>query len=285
MVMRLSQAAKVVYPTTEDEIVAAVAAAARANQKIKVATAYGHSIPKGACPGSDSGVIISSRDYNQILRTDTVHNTVTAQSGITWRALLDGIASQANLTINVSPSFDAVTLGGAIANSVHGSSLWGKGGAVHEYVVGMTIVTPASESEGFAKVREIVSGDPDLNAAKVHLGVLGVVSTVTLQAEPLFKREVAMVIVKGDAGLTGAKILEIANGFQYGEVMWYPGLRQVVYKLDNRVSVSTPGDGRNDYLGLASQALPTVELARTGGKCETSYFSKFMADFSGIDTV
>lgn len=161
------------YPTTEAEIVTEVAAAVQANQKVKAATVYGHSIPKGACPGSDSGVIISTRIYKKIVDCNREANTVEIQSGITWRDLLDGIADECGLTVNMSPFFDGVTLGGAIANSVHGSSLWGKGGAVHEYVVGMRIVTPADASEGFAKVRVITSDDPDLNAVKVHLGVLG----------------------------------------------------------------------------------------------------------------
>lgn len=150
---------------------------------------------------------------------------------------------------------------------MHGSSLWKKGGAVHEYVVGMTLVTPGTESEGYAKVRQIGSDDPDLNAAKVHLGVLGVVSTVTLQAEPMFKRNVTMQAVMGDEGLNGEKILEIANGFEYGEVYWYPGLRQVVYKLDSRVPVSTSGMGKNAYLGLQAQLQPEVEVIRAKGTC------------------
>jgi len=169
-----------VYPTTEAEIVAAVADAARANQKIKVATMYGHSTPKVACPGSDSGVIISSRNYNAIVRIDKLGNTVTAQSGITMRALVDGIAAK-GLALTAAPLFDGVTLGGVTATGASGSSLWGKGGALHEYVIAMTLVTPATPAEGFAMVRELATGDPDLNAARVHLGVLGVVSTVTLQ--------------------------------------------------------------------------------------------------------
>ena len=108
-------------------------------------------------------------------------------------------------------------------------------------------------------------GDDDLNATKVSLGVLGVVSTVTLQLEPAFKRNLTLKVVQGDEGLED-EALRIAQNVEFGDVTWYPGLRQVVYRYDERVPVDTPGKGRNNFIGFQPQEAFVLACDRAAGK-------------------
>ncbi|TVU25809.1 hypothetical protein EJB05_28319, partial [Eragrostis curvula] len=247
------RAAEAAYPRTEAELVAAVARAVRERRKAKAATKHSHSFPKLACPGGGrdgDGTVISTARLDRVVRVDAARRRITVEGGVLLRELIreaaaaeDGAALLAQLLRGLRRR--------APRDGSPRSSLMGKGGAVHEYVVGLRIVTPAGTSEEggrLAVVRELGEDDPDLNAAKVSLGVLGVVSQVTLQLEPLFKRAVTFVKKESDADLAEL-VATWGRRHEFGEIMWMPGQGTVVLRMDDRVDVSTPGDGANNNYG------------------------------------
>ncbi|KAK1605965.1 hypothetical protein QYE76_029638 [Lolium multiflorum] len=258
----ICRAANATFPSTEQELVAAVAAAAAAKRKVKAATKHSHSFPKLACPGGSDGTIISTERLNRTVSVDTSSGLMTVESGMLLKDLIQDAAA-AGLALPHSPYWTGLTIGGLLATGAHGSSLWGKGSAVHEYVVGMRIVTPAPASQGFAVVRELGIGDPDLDAVKVSLGVLGVVS------QPMFKRSVTL--EKRDDTDFAAQAAVWGDLHEFGDMTWLPWLRKVIYRSDNRVTASTPGNSLNDYIGF--RANPTLML--TAARAVHDFLEKY----------
>lgn len=247
----ICQAANVAYPTTEEELISIVAEATRARRKVKVATRYSHSIPKLVCPDGQNGLLISTNYLNRTLEIDAQSMTMSVESGVSLRQLINE-AAKAGLALPYSPYWWGLTIGGLLSTGAHGSTLWGKGSAIHDYVVALTIVSPGGSKDGYAKVRRLneTNSSDQLDAARVSLGVLGVISKVTLQLQPLFKRSISYV-VKSDTDL-GDQVASFGRQHEFADISWYPSQGKAVYRVDDRVSSNTSGNGLYDSIPFRS---------------------------------
>ena len=171
------RAAEVAYPTTEQELISIVAEATKNRRKMKVATCFSHSIPKLVCPDGQEGLLISTKYLNHMLKIDVEAMTMTIESGVTLRQLINE-AAKAGLALPYTPYWWGLTIGGLLSTGAHGSTLWANGSSVHDYLLELQIVSPGGAEDGYVKVRRLKDGDEDFNAAKVSLGVLGVISQV-----------------------------------------------------------------------------------------------------------
>ena len=157
-------------PASEDELAALIAAAARENLGVRVAGS-GHSFTPVV---ATSGLLLSLSKMQGVVSADLASKRVTVRTGTRigdiGRALKGMGLSLAN-----QGDIDTQAIAGALSTGTHGT---GVGlGCLSTQAVGVRLVT----ADG--AVLDI-AGDADLEtmaAAQVAVGMLGVMSTVTLQ--------------------------------------------------------------------------------------------------------
>lgn len=211
---------------------------------MKVVTRFSHSIPKLVCPDGPDGLLISTLYLTRTVEINTASMIITVESGVTLKELIEQAAA-AGLALVYTPYWSGLTIGGMLGTGAHGSTLWGAGSAVHDYVVGLKIVTPAA------------------HAAKLSLGVLGVISQVTVKLQAVFKRSVTF-SVKDDSDL-GDTLTSFGHLPEFADLTWYPNQRKAVYRLDDRVSSSVSGDGVDNFIPF--RATPSLALALIRSSC------------------
>ncbi|GLJ35296.1 hypothetical protein SUGI_0710120 [Cryptomeria japonica] len=253
------KAAIAFFPKTESELIQAVAYAVKEEKKIKVVTGGSHSIARFACPGGNSGVAISTRDYNSRIEIDEKSMTVTVDAGVELRKLLDALAAK-ELALPHTTDWDGLSMAGVISTAAHGSSLWGKGGGIHDHVVGISIVIPAPAHQGYAKLIHLTEKDEEIRAARLSLGVLGAISQVTFAVEKMFKRSITLNL-KDDSDLENS-FVKFAESHEFGEMYWYPSFSGMLQSIQDRVPVGNPGNGKRSEISFLPVTVQSLVQSR-----------------------
>jgi FAD-linked oxidoreductase len=213
-------------PTSPDQIAIAVGDAERDGLTVR-AVGSGHSFTAAA---ATSGVAIDLAGWTGIVHIDIAAGLVTARSGTTLHdlnAALDAVG----LAMTNMGDIDAQTLAGAISTGTHGTGA--RYGGIASQVVALELVL----ADG-SLVTCSATERPDLfGAARVGLGALGIISTVTLQCEPAF------VLAADERPEPVDALLERFGGLvdehDHVEFHWFPYGRNALVKRNNRLPEGT----------------------------------------------
>jgi len=162
---------EVFAPKTEDEVVALVQRCRAARKKLRVVGLRTSWNALWYC----KDVMMASDRLDAVKEIDVAGRTVTCEVGVPLSVLHPALWEK-GLTLNCAPGIDWVTVGGAISTGSHGSGYT----SLSSSMIRCRLVTAAGE------VVEIGEGDDRLDAARISLGMLGVLTSVTLRAVPAF---------------------------------------------------------------------------------------------------
>ncbi len=130
------------------------------------------------------GTLLQTTSMNRAIAFDTLTGVLTAESGISLAEILDFAVPQ-GFFLPVTPGTKFVTLGGAIANDIHGKN-HGVAGCFGNHVVEFELV----RSDG-SILRCSPESNPGLFSATIGgLGLTGVITWARVRLIPIVSREI-----------------------------------------------------------------------------------------------
>lgn len=210
------------WPRTESAIADAVTDAAASGLTVR-ALGSGHSFTPAA---ATSGAALDLSHWTGVICADARTGLVTVRSGTTVRALNAALDSLGLAMPNLG-DIDAQTVSGAISTGTHGTGA--RIGGLAAFVEALDLVLADGSVVACSAAER-----PDLfAAARVGLGALGVISTVTLRCVPAF----ALAADERPMPLeeVTSRFAEFAAGNDHFEFYWFPYGRNALVKRNNRV--------------------------------------------------
>jgi FAD-linked oxidoreductase len=218
-------------PTSEAQLVAVVRAAADAGERVKVVGA-GHSFTDIACT---DGRMVSLHGYDRLLEVDAGTGIAKVEAGITIADLGEALARVGLAQPNLG-DVAYQSIAGAISTATHGTGA--ALGNISTQVKALSLVT----ADGSVVDCSASENADVFQAARVGLGALGVISTVTLQCVPEF----TLRSLQAPRGLDEVldEIDDVVAANDHFEFFWIPHSDRVLAITNNRTDARSNPPGR-----------------------------------------
>lgn len=202
-------------PSSEAEVVALIQRARRAGAKLRVIGAR-HSWSDIAM-SDDLLVTLDGMQRIRAVDERGEDRRVRVEAGIRLHRLNDELAAR-GLALPILGSVTEQSLAGVMSTGTHGSSM--VHGNIPSTVVGMRLAT------GTGEVLELDEEHPLLPAARVGLGMLGIITEVTIRVDPSFRLLETSEALDFDEAV--ARMDELARSAEYVKLWWVPHTGKVV---------------------------------------------------------
>jgi FAD-linked oxidoreductase len=213
---------ELVTPRSVDDVADAVRHAAASRRTVKTA-GTGHSFTGIARP---EHVLLLPGAMQGIVAVDREAMTVTAMAGTPLK-VLNAELERLGLSLHNMGDIAEQTLAGAISTGTHGTG--GRTAGLAAQVVGLELVDGRGEL-----VRASAAENADvLDLARVGLGALGVLVTVTFAVEPLFLLRATEQPMGWDEGL--GSFDELVAGHDHVDMYWFPHTDRLLTKRNTRM--------------------------------------------------
>ena len=215
--------AQIVRPRTEQDIVDALASARRSRRRLRV-IGGGHSFTALA---ATDGVSMSLDGYQGVVSADPVTGLVTLRGGTRLWAIADLLAPH-GLALETMGDIDRQSISGALQTGTHGT------GAAYTGFAGTVRALRIALPDG-----SVVDADSETNsdlfeAARLGLGVIGVICEVTIQCVPRYRLSLEEETVP--LAPTVAGFLETSAAADHQEFFWFPGTERATLRTSARVA-------------------------------------------------
>ncbi|MGH2961044.1 MAG: D-arabinono-1,4-lactone oxidase [Solirubrobacterales bacterium] len=214
-------------PGTKGELIDAVGRAAAQDRKVR-ATASGHSFTDIALT---DGVMLRLEGLRRVLALDRASGLVKVEAGIALRDLAEALDTY-GLALENQGDIDRQTLAGAISTATHGT-----GGRYRNMSAQVEAVELVLADGTVAELS--ADSDPDeLRAARVGLGALGALYSVTLRTVPAF----TIRRVDRPASLTEtlADLDELVDAHDHFELYAFPHTEVAILRESDRIEEPPP---------------------------------------------
>lgn len=219
-----AEPARTSTPARTADVVAAVARARDAASTVRM-VGTGHSFTAAAVT---DGELLYPHGLSGIVAVDPEAMTVTAHAGTPLK-VLNAALERLGLSLHNMGDIAEQTLAGAISTGTHGSG--GVCAGLSPQVVGLELVAGTGDV-----VRVDAQENPEiLDLARVSLGALGVIVSITFAVEPLFVLEATEQPMDFDEAIGGLD--ELLDENHHVDLHWFPHTSRVLSKRNNRLDV------------------------------------------------